>query len=305
MKELEDLGISLDRYGAKFRVVSSGHLREIKREIEALHGSGGIDREVYEQYLSPFRYQSPWNGSPAHSIIVIAVPQGLSVVRFDSEKRELNTIIPPTYIYREIRKNCIDALSQSFGPAVKIEKAALPLKILAVRSGLGSYGRNCLCYVPDMGSFARLEAFHVACRIDRDDWGNKTLLKECEGCARCVNNCPTGCIDGNKPAREGIKPTLDAGRCITTHNETEGDFPEYIKKHAHNAVIGCIKCQTVCPVNRPYLKRKMDLVRFTRKETDLILQNRHDSLKTLAAKLRRHDMDEYGEVLARNLKMLL
>ncbi|MBN2324001.1 MAG: hypothetical protein JXQ30_09715 [Spirochaetes bacterium] len=305
MKALEELGISLDRYGAKYRVVSSVHLKELKREIEALYGSDGIDGEVFEQYLSPFRYQSPWNGCRAHSIIVIAVPQGLSIVSFDSGKRRLKTVIPPTYIYRKIREDCFDALNRSFGPTVKIEKALLPLKLLAARSGLGSYGRNCLCYVPLMGSFARIEAFHIACRIERDDWGEKTLLKECEGCTRCADNCPTGCIDGETQTPGGLKPALNTGRCITIHNETAGDFPEYIKERDHNAIVGCIKCQTVCPLNRPYLKKKIDLERFARRETKLILQNRHDSSKTLSAKLRRHDMDEYGDVLSRNLKMLL
>jgi epoxyqueuosine reductase len=40
----------------------------------------------------------------------------------------------------------------------------LPLKSLAVRSGLAAYGRNNVCYVPGMGSFLELVGLYMAGR---------------------------------------------------------------------------------------------------------------------------------------------
>jgi len=298
MRLLQRLEQELGNFHAHYKIVAGVHMDELRDELETRYSAGKIHAEVYEDHLSGFQYRPAKNGGTDCSVIVIAVPQGMSIAGFRAGTRHLKAVIPPTYIFRKIRKKCLDALSGVLGPETTIEKAVLPLKLLAVRSGLGKYGQNGLCYVAEMGSFTRIEAFYVGRRFDRDDWREPTVMPECGDCARCRDNCPTDCIDEDNPA-------IDAGRCLTFHNESEREFPEYIRNSAHNALVGCIRCQSVCPVNRKYLKDREYIESFTEEETALILENRHDSSKSLSRKLERHDMDGYSEVITRNLHALL
>lgn len=298
MRLLQRLERELGRFHAHYRIVSTVHTGELRDEIETRYGEGKIHAEVYEDHLSGFQYRPAQKSGTVCSVFVIAVAQGMSIAGFRPGKRHLKAVIPPTYIFSKIRKKCLETLSGVLGPETTIEKAVLPLKLLAVRSGLGEYGKNGLCYVRGMGSFTRLEAFYVDRIYDRDDWREPTAMPECDDCARCRDNCPTDCIDEENPR-------IDAGRCLTLHNESEREFPEYIMNNAHNALVGCIRCQSVCPVNRKYLKDREYIESFTEEETALILENRHDSSKSLRRKLERHDMDGYSEVLARNLHALL
>ncbi len=46
------------------------------------------------------------------------------------------------------------------GPAgIEVARARIPVKLLAVRTGLAQYGRNNIAYVRNMGSLVRLDAF--------------------------------------------------------------------------------------------------------------------------------------------------
>ena len=201
----------------------------------------------------------------------------------------------------------MDAIAEVFSNK-KITQVALPLKLLAVRSGLGRYGRNHLCYIDGMGSFGRLEAFYIPYKIDRDEWQHKEMLQQCENCAKCIINCPTQCIENEELINEELNNEfliIDAGRCITFFNENEGEFPSELHLRTHNALVGCIKCQVVCPVNHSLLKEKTIIETFSEEETSLILENKPDTSAALTEKLRQLDMDEYQTVLSRNLKALI
>ncbi len=298
MEILTDLERRFNEYGAQFRIVFTYHLKELKQEIDDLNENGKIDPEIHPDSIDNFHFRRPDNFEKPSSVIVIAVPQGISVVLFQLDHKKIKAVIPPTYTYRKVRAQCIDILSDTFGKSVKISKAALPLKLLAAHSGLGEYGKNNLCYIEGMGSFARLEAFYIEHRFDRDDWQNIDLLRQCKACDRCVKNCPTNCMGHDEFV-------IRAGRCITHHNEKRHAFPDFIDPRAHNSLIGCIRCQTVCPVNHPYLKNKTTVESFSIDETDLILKGKPESSDDLAVKLRQLDMDEYQDVLCRNLTALI
>jgi epoxyqueuosine reductase len=298
MLSWKNLDNKLKKLNAKFMIVSNTHLKELQEEIENLNQNGKINPEIYKDYIKPFQYKLPEFDGPAGSVIVIAVPQGISIVIFKLNGKDIKTIIPPTYLFSKVRKKCISILSEIFGNNTDIKRALLPLKLLAARSGLGRYGRNHLCYVNDMGSFTRLEAFYIPHLADRDDWQHEEMLQQCENCVKCVTNCPTQCIKHDEIV-------INAARCITHINENEGEFPQDLHPEVHNALVGCIKCQAVCPVNRPYLKDKTVIETFSEEETGLILGNRIHTSDVLADKLRQMDMDEYQSVFSRNLKALL
>jgi len=298
MQKLYELTRNFNKYGAKYKILSTVHIQELKKEVEYLYVSGKINHNIYKDYLKAFHFKVPENFNDAQSIIIIAIPQRISLVTFQLDNKKIKIIIPPTYIYRKIREQCNDILSEVFGNNIKFSRALLPLKLIAVHSGLGRYGKNNLCYIDGMGSFARLEAFYIEHKCDCDEWQNTELLQECRVCNRCVNNCPTKCISDDEFV-------INAGRCLTYFNEAEKDFPEYIDKSMHNALVGCIKCQSVCPVNYPYLKEKFIVESFDKEETFLIMNGNLKESKSLTSRLKQLDMDEYQDVLRRNLKALI
>lgn len=298
MASLDELDLRFRQYNAKYRIVTALHLKELQEEIEDLNQSGKININIYNNYLHRFQFKRPKENRNAQSVIIIAIPQRISIASFQLNDKKIKVVIPPTYIYRKSRKHCIDVLSKVFDNNSEISKAVLPLKLLAAHSGLGRYGRNNICYIDKMGSFARLEAFYIEYQFDRDNWQDKEMLHQCKGCYRCVKNCPTKCIKNDDFV-------IDAGRCITYFNETEGDFPKELNPKAHNALVGCMKCQVVCPVNHSFLKEKTIVETFTKEETDLILSNEPKVSSHLTRKLKQLDMDEYQTVLARNLKALI
>jgi len=69
-------------------------------------------------------------------------------------KRQSFTL-PPTYTaYDEKRLHVERLVAEAVGAqGYRIATPSLPLKLLAVRSGLARYGRNNITYVTGMGSF--------------------------------------------------------------------------------------------------------------------------------------------------------
>jgi epoxyqueuosine reductase len=103
---------------------------------------------------------------------------------------------------------------------------------------------------------------------------------------------------------------IDVGKCVTLYNEIGGEFPEFIHPEAHNALMGCMKCQAPCPANREVLKRTLRLEDITPEETQAILEGRQSEelLEILAVKLRGYSglpSPEAFPVLRRNLSVLV
>lgn len=191
-KLLNNLQIELSKHDAKFKIVSTSHISELKEEIHELKLRDKICEKIYATYLSKFQYEVPDELPNANSIVVIAIPQGMSITTFKQGTKSFDIIIPPTYVWTEARNNCKSALENVLEETgAKIIRAMLPLKLLATRSGLGKYGRNNICYVEGMGSFARLEAFYTDYPFSTDNWQKAEMLETCVKCKSCIKNCPT------------------------------------------------------------------------------------------------------------------
>ena len=116
-------------------------------------------------------------------------------------------------------------------------------------------------------------------------------------------SCPNHCI-----SEETF--VIDAGRCLSLFNEVEGDFPEWISPQAHNALIGCMRCQLVCPANRNALATTRRLEDITENETRKILNGELDQelLSSLSRKLGNMYPTRSAAsfpILRRNLQALL
>ena len=213
-------------------------------------------------------------------------------------------IIPPTYLHgdQDDRK-VMNLLSDTLYPlGYHLAEALIPKKLLAVSSGLGSYGKNNICYVQGMGSFIRLVAFYSDLPCGEDNWQEPRMLEACLKCNVCGNKCPSGAISTDRFL-------LRAERCITYHNEKPGNipFPAWLDPAWHNCFVGCMICQRVCPQNRDYLHNVEDGPTFSQEETALLLKGLDiDRLPvTLGDTLTRCDLAKFLEIFPRNLHVLL
>jgi len=299
-KFANDLFAQLEAKGYLARTISINHLPALQREIERFHSQGFFDNEFYQEYLSWFRFQPPESLQRAQSIIVVAAPRPQTQAIFTINGRRRPLIIPPTYTaYDNLREHVEDVLAGILSRRkYALAMSALPLKLLAIRSGLGQYGRNNICYVEGMGSFLQLVAVYSDMPCEEDHWQEAMMMKNCEGCELCRRACPSGAIPQDRFL-------LRVERCITYHNEKKGDipFPDWLNDSWHNCIIGCMHCQRTCPQNKEFIKWIGEKEEFSEEETAMLLKGvTRDKLpdETLG-KLERLDLAYYLDRLPRNL----
>ena len=294
------LPVTLNEKGYSCEILSIKHLPELRETIEGLHRDGHLDDEFYGQRLRHFEFHPPADFPGARSIIVVAAPQPKIRVTFVRNGEEQHVFIPPTYL-TPIDKQITNLLTELLTPqGWHLARAVLPLKQLVVHSGLGTYGKNNICYLPGRGSFHRLLAFFTDVPCTEDPWMDNQMLERCRACSACVNSCPGGAISSDRFL-------LHAERCITLHNESPKDFPIWLDPSWHNCLVGCLICQDVCPENKRFLKRVEDIGRLSEIETDLIM--RHTPFNELPAstidQFLELDLTDCYDLIPRNLGVLL
>jgi epoxyqueuosine reductase len=299
----EPSGIAFD-----YRLVSVDRLRELEEHMNALAREGKLsESEIFRGHLRELEYGAPPSFPDARSVIILATFTRLMFVRFHLRGETYDVMMPPQYystgMSAEDLKNAV--LTKVVGePGHTVERAhAVQLKSLAVKSGLARYGRNNICYVDGMGSLSTLHAYFTDYTRPEDHWGEMTFMPACRDCRLCIDACPCGCISiGNA--------VIDVGKCLTLYNEIQGEFPDWISPSAHNALMGCMKCQLCCPANRDAIRRVGRLEDVTEEETMRILGGNPDAdlLESLSTKLRTFAPTQSKEcfpMLTRNLKALV
>jgi len=296
----KELYLGLEKNGYKGRIVSIEHLQELQEEFEGQHREGLFDKVIYQEYLASFDFKISDIFPEARSLIIAAVPQPHIRVVFNWNGESIPLTIPPTYSHStddQVKK----ILEEQLGPkGHKLVKASLPLKLLAVRSGLAQYGKNNIAYIPDMGSFHRLAAFYTDFPGLEDNWGESQISERCEKCSACIKTCPTDAITSDRFL-------IRAERCITFQNENQGEFPKWIDPSWHNCLVGCLHCQKKCPMNKDFLETIEEKETFSQEETALFFEGapREKIPDETIGKLRQLSMIEYIDVLGRNLSVLM
>jgi len=288
--------------GVQARVVSIEHLDELKRDMERTYAESGMSDRFSAFLRRCYDFNVPENLPHARSIIIAAVKCPGASVLFNYKGKKIPLSLPPTYVDmfqapKRIMEQ-IKGLLESYG--YKAAEARLPMKLLAVRSGLGFYGRNNICYIPGMGSFAQLAAFYSDIPCGDDHWQDARRMDACENCFTCLKKCPTGSIVKGRAV-------IDAEKCLCYVNEGKGEFPEWVDPSWHNSIVGCFLCQEACPGNRDYLEHVVDMGEFSAEETDLLLRGEAlDGIPPATReKLERLNLITYYYCLPRNLKVLL
>jgi len=293
----------LEMYGLKARVVPAERLKDLESDFNAVLDRGLINKEVYKSYLKWFNFEGPEETRDTNSIIILAMRRPMHRLWFNYKGKSIGVIIPPTYInYRRTNRDIFKLLkkwmnSEKYGLSV----VRLPLKLLAVRSGLAKYGRNNIAYIEKWGSFYQLAGFYTDCRSGSDPWQDMKSLDACRTCTLCMENCPTGAISKDRFI-------LDAEKCLTFLNESKESMPSWVLPEAHNSLIGCMECQLICPYNNDVRSWIEDIGEFDSKETEIIFKSRNGKNKDprVMKKLKNSGiMNEYLSVLPRNLKLLI
>jgi len=284
----------------KVSFISITHLDEIREKIESLRREGLLVESLYQDYIRFFKYCKLTSLPRAKSIAVVAVPQPQIRVTFHWQGKPIPVVIPPTYIDAiKINRRVRSLLKESLGSNYRFVRAVLPLKYLAVRSGLAQYGLNNITYIPKYGSFHRLTAFFTD-YVSEDRWQEPRILEDCDACKKCIKACPTGAITEERFL-------LKAERCLTYLNEKPAKevFPDWVKPSWHNAIVGCMICQRVCPYNKEVLNWYESRGELSQAETTYLLNGKYTGRKVarIDRKLRRSGLDL--SAFPRNLQALL
>ncbi len=299
---IEELQQYWTERGYQGRVVSIEHLHELRQAIEQAHDRGVFDEIFFQEELSGFSFSPPEELPEPTSLMVAAVPvpQTRLVFTWQGKAQEIN--LPPTYArYRARSRSTVDDLASFLAArGHRVAAAEIPLKLLAVCSGLAEYGKNNISYVPGMGSFLQLVGCFSDLPCPQDGWREAKMMDRCETCQACLRTCPTQAISGGRFL-------LHAERCLTFHNERVNEFPSWIDPSWHNSLIGCMDCQRVCPENKSFLPWIEEGAAFSEDETALFLQS--SALEQLpeatADKVKQLGLSEDLNILSRNLRAIL
>ena len=303
MDIFRNLEARLKEYGAECRIISASHIPELKSEYNKSISGQQIDKQFVKGNIQNYIDFSASDRYPTiQSIIIIASPSPEIEVKFELNEKIYSLKIPPHYSDRlKVTGNIRRITSQLFEEnGYQTFSIVFPKKLLAVRSGLARYGKNNISYVSGMGSYHRLTAFASDLPCIHDSWQKQQILDRCSNCKACLHNCPTGAISGDRFL-------IKAERCLTFFNERSGPFPNWINPESHNSIVGCMRCQNICPENKKYKSVLVKENIFSERETSLILKGSpiEELPEILQIKISDTGIERYYKQLSRNIKVLI
>ncbi len=288
--------------GWQGRVVRVEHLPELREAIEGPHARGLFSEDLYQAEFTKFRYEVPAELPGAKSIVVVALPAPQGRITFHWRGRELHAALPPTYRgYTKTGVSVRAALAEWLAElGFRCAAGYLPLKTLAVRSGLAEWGRNNITFARGLGSHLQLEAVFTDMPCPDDGWREPKSLDRCASCMACVARCPTKAISRDRFL-------IDAGRCAVFHNESARPLPDYVEAAPFDSIVGCMRCQIVCPENKEVRKRFDPLAELSEEETAMLVDRLpFDRLpEATAAKLRGLEINPSYEAICRNVGIFI
>jgi len=285
--------------GEKLQVFPAGRLQDIQIEIEDFRANE--DLNGFHKWITTnlYKFDLPAAEFTIRSIFLMAIPHpfyaNVGFVRNGKKYQFVSLVVSEIDQTESELTSILAAQGYQIKPAID-----LPLKRLAVKSGLAVYGRNNICYVDGMGSSFLFAAYFSDLPCETADWLELRLAERCANCQACFNNCPTGAI-----RRERF--LIDNERCLSNLNESPGEFPAWLPETAHHCLYDCLKCQAICPMNKDILQNIGEPVEFDEEETSMLLAG--NPLDTFSSefqeKARRLGIERWFSNIPRNLRVLM
>jgi epoxyqueuosine reductase len=293
----------------KYRTTSIEHLEDMQKYMNALRKQGLFSKnKVFRSYVDSKSFKLPDDFQDAKFIIVLAVYTPLAIAHALHRGRSFEILIPPNYqiqsfTVEQLKMSIIQQVIREKGYRIRNVSNGIFLKHLAVRSGLAKYGRNNICYVEEMGSMFALFAFYTDYVFSEDHWNDLQIMDCCKDCRFCFNQCPTHAISDESFI-------IDVEKCLPLYNEVRGEMPTWMPASAHNALIGCMRCQLGCPANKRAVADAIQCQQLTESDVTAILENRENesTVRALCSKLKVSTPESAMEdlpVFSRNLSFLL
>jgi epoxyqueuosine reductase len=292
----------------RYRTLPVSRFPELQAEYDKARNAVGLSRsKAFRDEIAPLNYKVPADFPNAKSVVVIAAFAKSMYANFRLDGKAFRVMVPPQYYTDDLNavslKNIVlkDIIKKPDSRVVDVSER-VPLKPLAAHSGLGRFARNNLIFVDGMGSYNLLYAYLTDYAFPEDNWTPLYVLDRCNHCDHCDRLCPTACI-----SRWNFVINID--KCITLYNENAGEFPNWIFRGSHHALMGCMRCQDPCPENGGFAQVTGTLEDVSEEETQKILKGMPDDalLKSLQRKLRQFPAAESKElfpILTRNLGAL-
>ena len=287
----------------KYKTVSVKHVEELKKWFDKLKKENKIGtNKTFRGYIEGFKFNPEEILQGAKSIIVISIPQKVSSIVFNHKGKKIEILIPTGYVddglkMEDAKKRIMKDIVKDSGKKLQ-EGVRLPIKTVAIRSGLADFGLNNISFVDEYGSFHMLLGFYTDKELP-DNWRPLNMLRLCKGCTICKDRCPTKCIrDDNF--------VINIDKCVTLYNEVTDPMPDWVPAETHNALVGCMKCQDTCPANASRIKDIDKLAEITEKETEFLLSDKKDDKlhKQIAKKLVRFPSVNNLDYFRRNFKLV-
>jgi epoxyqueuosine reductase len=278
-------------------------LEGLRSRVAEVLASGGLPGPTADHLASEVDFTVPSAIAGVRSIVVGATPRPLTRATLTLGGETHEVVVPPHYAgYRTVPRGLVttlvEALTRSDHTAAGFEP---PLKTLAAYAGLARYGRNNIAYVKGLGSYLML----AACATDAPPpaasvWEEPRLLDRCARCSACLRACPSEAIRTDRLL-------LHTDRCLTTANEDEAPFPDWVDPAWHHTAVGCLRCQQTCPENAAVDLHIAPAEVFDEAESAAILAATPSGelAEETREKLARCGLDYSPKLIARNLRALI
>jgi epoxyqueuosine reductase len=140
------------------------------------------------------------------------------------------------------------------------ESSSLPLKLAAVRAGLGWQGKHSLLISKKYGTFLALGGMITNAELDHNTTEEPNLCRKCD---KCQKACPLSALDQSY--------VLDRSKCLS-HCLQMDHLPEEAQAVAENRVIDCEICQQACPWNKKHIENPLttEMTESFQKRTDTL-----------------------------------
>jgi len=295
---VSELMQEVSRHGDRLQIIPIKRIGDLKADIEEYRSTEELNS--FQTYLlnDKFNYEIPEADFPIRSVLLLAIPHPMYaevLLTHDGKTIRCKSLVMSDF--RGTEEYLTEALAYRGYHIVPAPE--IPLKRLAVRTGMSIYGRNNITYIEGMGSQFSYAAFYSDVIAESDPWRGIRVAPSCKNCTACLRSCPTGAIRSDRFL-------IDNERCLSYLNENKGEFPAWVSKTAHHCLYDCLQCQIICPMNMPFIQTPVSLYEFSEDETRQLLSGAplNQLSPDLVDRIELLGMGEWLEGLPRNILTL-